>query len=71
MGKHKSSSAPTVVQQEPAPPVVTPAVARSIAQDAQAAQINQENARQRLYGISSLYNRLGSSAGGNQTLGGN
>ena len=74
MGKGSSGSV-SMPQQEPtytAPTTetVTPAIAKSIAQDTSNAQAQQIAARQRLRGISSTYLRgAGSGAGGKTKLG--
>ena len=69
MGKGSSSQVVAPAEQEP---IVTPAVARSIAADTQSAQIIQAQERERLRGISHTYRRYSSTSQneGNSTLGG-
>lgn len=72
MGKGSSSKVVTAA----AEPSVTPAIARSIAQDTESAQMLQAQDRERLRGISNTYRRYSSDSqqaaqGGNKTLGGN
>lgn len=69
MGKGSSSQVVAPAEQEP---IVTPAVARSIAADTESAQIIQAQERERLRGISHTYRRYSgeSSNSGNVTLGG-
>ena len=81
MGKGSSSSyvtsaAQAAAAQSYAPAqaeAVTPAVAKSIAQDTEGAQARQLAARQRLRGVSSTYLRgtdlAGAAAGGTEKLG--
>lgn len=69
MGKGSSSQVVAPAEQEP---IVTPAVARSIAADTESAQIIQAQERERLRGISNTYRRNSSTSQneGNSTLGG-
>ena len=67
----KGSSGAVVMPTQDLEPVVTPAVAQSIAQDTQSAQDAQLKARQRMRGVSSTYLRgvEQQSAGGKTKLG--
>jgi hypothetical protein len=69
MGKGSSSQVVAPAEQEP---IVTPAVARSIAADTESAQIIQAQERERLRGISNTCRRYSSTSQneGNSTLGG-
>lgn len=58
MGSSKTAVA------QPSQEVVTPAVAQTIARDADSARQNQLEARQRMRGIRGTYNRFASEQGG-------